>query len=137
MTKEANYLELIDNNMCFVIALNDEKNNTITSLHEMAREEFEVENEVRISGSDIVKVAKIFGIDADEKDIVGKNYGKRAAIFAGDIEIPIWKAYPYKTECQKLLVSISESGVLDVEVVFSATDIQKITYNGRFYIEWS
>lgn len=96
---------------------------------------------ITIAGSDLVKIAKIFGIDADESDIVyHKKYSsERSRVeFAGDIIIPIWRGRTEEIVVDDLLIRTNLNGSLDIDIHFNEDEeAGRITYNGRYYVEWS
>lgn len=145
--RKADCIELIDSNMSFTMldpAVKAE-NCGVSTWIDNTRWEFNSDNEMNIQGSDLVKVARIFGVDASEEDVVSdlsftdkEGRGISKVERAGDIQIPIWKGWPRDTVVYELLVCIAENGSVDIRFR-EVEDGEKgeITYNGRYYVEWS
>lgn len=99
--------------------------------------------QIHILGSDLVKAAKIFGVEAAESDIVRRfiqKYNDDKPYWineeAGDIVVPIWRGETEKITVRNLRAQINGQGGIDIAFEEQNGYHSEISYQGRSYVQW-
>jgi hypothetical protein len=118
---------------------------TGTFLHLKGYESFDMgrmadpDHQFNISGSDLVKIAKIFGVDSEEHYPVGTPHqtpeGKIRQRQARDVSIPIFVPLLEPVEVEDLVIDI-DGNRLDINVEWEGGSKNRFSYSGRYFIHW-
>lgn len=112
---------------------------------DVMRLNLEAEKYPHVLGCDLVKIAKIFGADVNEEDVVRHvayrtvdNVQKKEEVeFAGDIIIPIYRGHSIEVVVQHLGAQVNDNGTIDIETLYDRGDsLDRMSYNGVYFVEW-
>lgn len=97
-----------------------------------------------VPGDGLVKLARLFGINVDENDIVGTDYiypkgeKKKINVMAADIELQLHPLHPRIQTCTEMWGRVDAPGLLTVWMTFDkhGLDVFEYTYSGNFVVLW-